>query len=238
MDDITQEPLLDSSQGWLHFNRQRERFSVHFPTEWVVRTLAGANYPTLKLDKTHYRGARILDLGCGDGRNLALLSALEFEIHATEISEEMVADVEKRAKKRGWDVDLKVGTNSKIPFPDEYFNYVLSCSSCYYLKPTITWPEVMSEIARVIPAGGIFIGNLPAPDNSLLAHGQTQADGSVIIVDDPFGLRNGIRFMVARDYHDVGRLLKPCFEAVGVGHLRDDFYGLVVSAYIFAARKI
>jgi hypothetical protein len=96
----------------------------------------------------------------------------------------------------------------------------------------------MCEIARVIRKGGIFIANLPAPDNSLVASGHEQEDGSVIISDDPFGLRNGIRFMVARSYQDVGRLLGPWFDPIGIGHQRDDFYGLVVSAYIFAARKI
>ena len=37
--------------------------SGRYPTEWVVRTLAGGNYPRLKLDKSGYRGGTHSRLG-------------------------------------------------------------------------------------------------------------------------------------------------------------------------------
>src|SRR6185295_11025592 len=84
--------------SWGEFYGDRIRPSAgHYPTEWVVRTLAGGNYPGLKMDKTRYRGARILDMGCGDGRNLPLLLDLGFDVHACEISPEIVNGLETLA---------------------------------------------------------------------------------------------------------------------------------------------
>lgn len=76
---------LKQSSNWAEFY-SRKRLVARYPTGWVIRTLAGGNYPRLKMDKNCYAGARILDMGCGDGRNLPLLLDLGFEVHATEIT--------------------------------------------------------------------------------------------------------------------------------------------------------
>src|SRR6267142_4362727 len=56
-----------------------------YPVEFVVRTLLGT-YPGLAIDRTTYRGSRVLDLGFGDGRNMPLLRDLGFEVYGVEIS--------------------------------------------------------------------------------------------------------------------------------------------------------
>lgn len=208
-----------------------------YPTEWVIRTIAGADYPGLKLDKSKYTGATILDLSCGDGRNLPLLLSLGFEVHATEISEPLVGDLRQSAAAKSWHVTFHVGQNTALPYPSQYFDYVLSCASLYYLDTDKSWKQVMWEVSRIMKPGGILIANFPDPDNAVLSGAEPLPDGSVIIRNDPFKLRNGLRFMVAHSHDEVGRLIQPWFDLVGVGHQRDDFYGLVVSGYIFAARK-
>jgi SAM-dependent methyltransferase len=208
-----------------------------YPTEWVIRTIAGGNYPGLKLDKSEYAGAKILDLSCGDGRNLPLLLSLGFEVHATEISEPLVKDLRRIARAQGWQVSFAVGQNSALPYPPNYFDYILSCASLYYLDVAVTWNQVMGEIARVTKAGGNLIANFPATDNSVLTGSECLPDGTMQICNDPFKLRDGIRFMVPRDEGDVRRLIQPWFELTAVGSQRDDFYGLMVSSYMFVARK-
>jgi SAM-dependent methyltransferase len=208
-----------------------------YPTEWVIRTIAGADYPGLKLDKSKYTGATILDLSCGDGRNLPLLLSLGFEVHATEISEPLVNDLRQFAAAKNWPVSFRVGQNTALPYPSEYFDYLLSCASLYYLDIDTSWKQVMGEIARIMKPGGIIAANLPDPDNAVLSGAEPLPDGSMIIRNDPFKLRDGLRFMVAHNYDDVGRLIRPWFDLVGIGHQSDDFYGLMVSGYIFAARK-
>lgn len=226
---------VSNAEEWRRFYHKKH--SGRFPTEWVVRTLAGGNYPGLKLDKSNYQGGRILDLSCGDGRNLPLLLHLGFEVHATEISDPIIADLQQVAQAQHWNVSFKLGRNTELPYPAGFFDYVLACSSFYYLEADTAWEEVMREVARVVRPGGIFVANLPDPDNAVLSGAETLSDGSMVIRNDPFKLRNGTRFMVARSQNDVARLLSPWFAPLGVGHQSDDFYGVTVSAYFFAAQK-
>jgi ubiquinone/menaquinone biosynthesis C-methylase UbiE len=223
--------------AWTEFYQQKIGKKPIYPTEWVIRTLAGGNYPNLKLDKNAYKNAKILDLGCGDGRNLPLLLNLEFDVHATEISEDILDNLIKFAEETNWKIDFQKGTNTNLPYSDNYFDYILSCSSFYYMEKEIKWEQIMEEICRVLRPNGFFIANIPDQYNSVLQNGVELEDGSMLIQNDPFNLRNGIRFMIARNKEEVNQLLSPWFQNVTVGHYKDDFYGLVVSGYIFVAQK-
>jgi predicted RNA methylase len=84
------------------------------PTEFLVRTMLGS-YPELILEQK-YENANVLDLGCGDGRNMLLLHNLGMKIHAMEITEEICNGVSKRMHDFSIEADIRVGRNSKIPF--------------------------------------------------------------------------------------------------------------------------
>lgn len=231
--------LSPQAGSWGEFYGNRIRSSAgRYPTEWVVRTLAGGNYPGLKIDKTGYRGARILDMGCGDGRNLPLLLDLGFEVHACEISTEMVNGLETLARELCWPVHFAVGQNSKLPYPDHFFAYMLCCASCYYLDGAMIWPLVRGELARVVKPGGLLVANFPDEENAVLTNSIRQPDGSLLITSDPFGLRNGSRFMVPKDAEDIRTLLRPQFQIIGTGRNDDDFYGLRVSGYQVVAQRL
>jgi SAM-dependent methyltransferase len=228
---------IEGADKW-HARYRDQRPVGPFPTEWVIRTIAGANYPRMKLDKSKYPGAAILDLGCGDGRNLPLLLSLGFQVSAIEISEPLVDDLRQLGSSKNWPVAFSVGHNTSIPYGPDSFDYILACATLYYLEDNRSWSEVMTEVSRVLKPGGILIANFPDVDNAVLAGAESLPDGTLRIQNDPFGLRNGLRFVVPRDQDDVERLLRPWFEPIGVGSQKDDFYGLMVSGYIFTARKV
>lgn len=227
------------TERWAKFYDERCRPSIgRYPTEWVVRTLAGGNYPGLKIDKGRFQGARILDMGCGDGRNLPLLLDLGFEVHACETSQEIVSGLEALAQELRWPARLAVGLNAALPYPDHYFDYMLCCSSCYYLDGSMTWAGVLAELARVVKSGGLLIANFPDEENAVLSNAIRQSDGSLLITNDPFGLRNGSRFMAAKDAGKIPALLTPQFRVLGTGHQSDDYYGLRVSGYFVVAQRL
>jgi hypothetical protein len=60
-----------AEEMWSEYHHRGE-YKKRYPTEFVVRIFQGGNYPNLKMKKQSYRGTRILDLSCGDGRNLEL----------------------------------------------------------------------------------------------------------------------------------------------------------------------
>lgn len=231
--------ITPQTRKWSDFYGSGYRTSVgRYPTEWVVRTLAGGNYPSLKMDKSSYRDARILDMGCGDGRNLSLLLDLGFEVHACELNSEMVHALEAYASRANWAVQFKVGTNHQLPYSGAYFDYVLCCASCYYLDDSITWSQVRTELARVLKPGGILVANFCDDQNFLLKNAIQQADGSLLITSDPYNLRNGIRFVAASSEAEVLHLISPDFNLKGLAHLRDDFYGIHVSGPVVVAQKV
>jgi SAM-dependent methyltransferase len=227
------------TETWSSFYRGRSTSSSgRYPTEWVVRTLAGGNYPKLKLDKRKYLDARILDLGCGDGRNLPLLLNLGFDVHACETSPSIVKDLQEMARELNWSVNFTVGLNSRLSYPDNYFDYMLCCSSCYYLDSTLTWPIVRTELARVIKPGGFLVANFPDKENAVLANSLCQSDGSLLITNDPFGIRNGTRFMAVESSADITSMLSPEFQVLATGFQNDDFYGLRVSAFLTVSQRL
>lgn len=226
------------TKNWDRFYGERcSQSRGRYATEWVVRTLAGGNYPNLRVDKSRYAGSRILDLGCGDGRNLPLLVDLGFEVYATEISATVVHSLESLARELHWPVRFAVGTNTRLPFADSFFDYMLCSSSCYYLDGATTWPTVRTELGRVIKPGGWLVANFPDEHNAVLRKSERQPDGSLLITNDPFGIRNGIRFMIPKDLEDIPALLGPQFGVVATGSQNDDYYGLRVSGYLVVAQR-
>jgi SAM-dependent methyltransferase len=225
------------ADNWRRFHGRRNSALGRYPTEWVVRTLAGGNYPDLKMDKSKYPGARILDMGCGDGRNLPLLLDLGFEVHACEVSEESIAPLRRLAESLHWAVSFQKGMNHSLHYPNDFFDYMLCCASCYYLDEDVTWPQVRTELARVLKPGGFLVANFCDEDNFILRNSVPLKDGSFRITQDPFGLRNGCRFMTARDRPQLTALLSPQFLPLGVGHLCDDYYGIKVSGHVVVAQR-
>jgi hypothetical protein len=92
-------------------------------------------------------------------------------------------------------------------------------------------------MARVIKPGGVLIANFPDENNAVLANAHRQSDGSLTISNDPFAIRNGIRFMAASGRDDVAKLLAPDFKIIAVGHQDDDYFGLRVSGYFAVAER-
>jgi len=207
-----------------------------YPSEWVIRTFLGS-YPQLSLDKTKYKNARILDMGFGDGRNWPLLHNLSFKIHGVEITESIIALGEERAADLKIPVTLKLGNNSTIPFENEFFDYILASSSCYYVDRGTTFTDNLKEYWRVLKPGGIFAASLPESTNAIFDKCVELEDGHVEIRNDPWGLRNGYVFRRFRSEEDVREAFSPYFDCFAIGLCRDNYYGILISAFLLVCAK-
>jgi hypothetical protein len=105
------------------------------------------------------------------------------------------------------------------------------------MSPDDHFEDIVKEIARVLKDGGYFIGAIPDEKNSVLEGAERSKDGSMVIRNDPFKIRDGVRWMVPHSRKEVRKLLSPYFENIRVGHLSDDYYGLMVSGFIFVCCK-
>ena len=222
-----QQPI---ERHYEQFYSERKPAKV-YPVEFVVRTLLGT-YPKLKLDRTTYRGSRILDLGFGDGRNMPLLHDLGFEIYGVEISDEICRMTEARMDILGVPVRLETGSNSAIPFPDATFDFVLACHSCYYVSPGETFADNLREIARVLRVGGRFIFSLPTTGTYILNGAVPLGGGHYQITQDPYGLRNGTVFRAFGSQPEIVEALCFHFGEFALGLCENDFYGIYERVWI------
>ena len=102
------------------------------------------------LDAHVPRGARLLDIGCGNG---ALLRKLADRLESgvgVDASREMT---EKARAHGGEKIAFEVIAGPRLPFADRSFDVVLSLLSFRYLD----WDPMMNEIRRVLRPGGRVI---------------------------------------------------------------------------------
>lgn len=100
----------------------------------------------------------ILDIGTGPGWLLAALrrSMPELKLIGVDISSAMVAKARENMKKAGYDtvIDLRVAAVNKLPFPDEFFNIVISTGSLHHWKQPLA---ALNETHRVLKTGGFAL---------------------------------------------------------------------------------
>jgi SAM-dependent methyltransferase len=223
------------SQHYDSFYRERDPADV-YPVEFVVRAFLG-NYPRHKTDASSYGGGRVLDLGCGDGRNMPLLSNLGMRVFGVEISQNICDLTQARMGRLGIDVTLRVGRNNNIPFDDCFFDTVLACHACYYVDLDSRFDDNVREIARVLKPGGSFVFSAPIGTSYILRGARDLGDGHMEIANDPYGVRNGCVLKKFDRNSEIKTALSPAFERFAIGSCRNDFWGIEEHVWIVVCRK-
>jgi ubiquinone/menaquinone biosynthesis C-methylase UbiE len=92
------------------------------------------------------KGGKVLDLGCGSGRNF-IGGGLVF--YGVDFSEKFL----EIAKKKSY-VELKKGTTDKIPYGDRLFDFVVFVRVLHCVEGKGKRQETLREIFRVLKNGG------------------------------------------------------------------------------------
>jgi SAM-dependent methyltransferase len=227
--------MVDIERKYDAFYRDRNPEQV-YPVEFVVRAFLG-NYPRRKTDKASYPGKRVLDIGCGDGRNMPLLRNLGMQVCGIEISQEICDLTTKRMNSLGIEVELKVGRNNDIPYPDGWFDIVLACHACYYIDPGTRFRDNSSEIARTLKPGGSFIFSAPIGTSYIMRGARDEGDGHMVIANDPYGVRNGYTMKKFDSADEIRAALGTEFDSFEIGACRNDFWGIEEHVWIVACRR-
>jgi len=101
-------------------------------------------------------GSRVLDVGCGGGNAVSLMSQRSQSVCGVDYSE---VSVKKSRRKNAYSisqgrVDIVHGNVSALPFPDGGFDLVTAFETLYF------WPDPahdFSEVYRVVKDGGCFM---------------------------------------------------------------------------------
>lgn len=109
--------------------------------------------------------ARVLDVGCGGGRNIAWLLARGFEVHGLDRRPEAVRSVQRLAVELGLSGErskdrFRVGEGAALPWPDATFDCVLSCAVLHFARGPDDFDRQVRELWRVLRPGGLFFARL------------------------------------------------------------------------------
>ncbi len=121
------------------------------------------------------KGARILEIGCGRGIALPVLSelclptrlvGLDIDAELLAIAAEHIAAEHTAAEHTdGLNVELVQGDVREMPFPDGSFDVVIDFGTCYHIASPET---ALNEVSRVLAPGGLFCHETPL--SQLMAH--------------------------------------------------------------------
>lgn len=117
-----------------------------------------------QLQRGHLRpGMRVLDAGCGAGRNLVYLLREGYEIFALDANPDAVAHVRSLAAELQPGLpagNIVTGAIERMPFPEAWADAVLCNSVLHFAQDTAHFRAMVGELWRVLRPGGLLFCRL------------------------------------------------------------------------------
>jgi len=108
-------------------------------------------------------GARVLDAGCGHGRNLVYLLRAGYEVSGVDASPEAVASVRRLASELAPDIpssSFRVESVESMSFDDAVADVVISSAVLHFARYDAHFDAMLAEMWRVLAPGGLFFARL------------------------------------------------------------------------------
>ena len=101
-------------------------------------------------------GGRVLEVGCGRGVSLPVLSRLlqPRRLVGLDVDTSLLGRARERVKPLGRAVELRAGDVRELPFADASFDLVVDFGTCYHVARRA---QALREVARVLADGGRFV---------------------------------------------------------------------------------
>jgi SAM-dependent methyltransferase len=203
------------------------------PTETLVRMFKG---PYIADMPKSFAGLRALDVGFGNGNNSLWLCALGLDVYGVEIGQGIVDDFRKRLDSAGYKATLAVGSNLKLPFESDFFDFLISWNVLHYENTEATILAGIAEYARVLKPGGRLFLSTTGPEHKILTGAKTVgAHLYEIGRDDDF--RKGERFFYFDAPNYIHFYFGPLFADVMVGRTHDYLFTETLDWWLVTGRK-
>jgi tellurite methyltransferase len=108
-------------------------------------------------------GMRILDSGCGGGRNLVYLLREGYEVYATDLDPVAVESVRALARRLAPglpDTNFRVEATENMSFEDGFADVVISNTVLHFARDDAHFEAMLRELWRVLKPGGLFFCRL------------------------------------------------------------------------------
>ena len=108
-------------------------------------------------------GMRVLDAGCGPGRNLVYLLRSGFEVFGLDESSAAIEQTRRLAAALAPHLpqdNFRIEPVERMSFADAGFDVVLSSAVLHFASDEVQWMSMVKEMWRVLKPGGIFFARL------------------------------------------------------------------------------
>ena len=128
---LSQEQIWDAvAHKWKEFRTEPHKPAIEF------------------LKKNTKPGSKVLDFGCGSGRNFVELKGSR--IYGTDFSGRMILFARENARKKGLYVELRKTNNERIPFDDKYLDIGICVAVIHCVDSPIKREALLRELFRVM----------------------------------------------------------------------------------------
>jgi SAM-dependent methyltransferase len=112
-------------------------------------------------------GMRVLDAGCGSGRNLVYFLREGFDVCGVDVSPDAIAQVRSLARTLAPYLpkeNFRQEPVERMSFADASFDAVLSSAVLHFARDEAHWLAMLWEMWRVLKPGGLFFSRLASSD--------------------------------------------------------------------------
>jgi len=186
-----EEDLIKLYQNYVtHQTIDKDNFFIEC-LRTIVRTIRNFNPDRANLDAlylNHLKPGRVLDIGCGDGQRLALLSKKGWETYGQEF------DPNAAAFSLGNDSKIYLGELKSLQLPENIFDAVIMNHVIEHLTDPM---DILKECLRILKKGGHLV--IVTPNTKALTHSFFKKHW--IGLDPP----RHITIFSIESLHDIGR---------------------------------
>ncbi len=108
-------------------------------------------------------GMRVLDAGCGSGRNLVYFLKSGYEVFAVDESDQTIGQIRQLAARLAPHLppeNFRADPVERMRFEKTEFDVVLSSAVLHFARDEQHWRMMVDEMWRVLKPGGIFFARL------------------------------------------------------------------------------
>lgn len=106
---------------------------------------------------------RLLDAGCGDGRNIVYFLRQGVEVYGVDRDAEAIQQVRKRAARLAPNLppaNFQTASLDELPFEEGYFDAVIGSAVLHFARDEIHFFSMLNELWRVLKHGGFLFTRL------------------------------------------------------------------------------
>jgi ubiquinone/menaquinone biosynthesis C-methylase UbiE len=205
-----------------------------WPHEVMVKIIfGGENY--LEPPVFPQKEWKILDIGCLFANNLLPFSELGCDCYGIDLHPEVIEVTKKVANQRRINAEFAVGSNTSIPYPDGYFDLLLSIGTIHYEGSREGVDRALEEFYRVLKPGGACFITSTAPKHDFFKRAASLGDNRYKMSN--FDFRDDEIFFFFEEEEYFSKCLSRYFSTVSVGRVTEKLIAASFDAFFAVCKR-